>query len=111
MMMGGVIALFNPAMLISKGAEITEAARVYAGYLVSRNLAVGGFLLAALIMRTRPALTTLLLLAGVIQVLDAVIDAAEGRWILAPGVGVLALAFLFGARTASAHPPFTSRDR
>jgi hypothetical protein len=107
MMIGGVIALLNPAMLVTKDAEINGAARVYAGYLVSRNLAIGGFLLGALAMRARPALTTLMLLAGVIQILDAVIDAAEGRWALVPMVAVLGSALLFAAIRA----PLTNRDR
>ena len=98
MILGGVIAVVNPAMLVTKGVEITEATRVYAGYLVSRNLAIGGLLLGALFLRARGALTTLMLLAGVVQILDAVIDGAEGRWMLVPGVTVLGIAFLFGAK-------------
>ena len=96
MILGAVIALLNPAMLLSKGAEINGAVRVYAGYLVSRNLALG-----ALVRRARGALSVLMLLAGVIQILDAVIDGAEGRWVLVPGVAVLGIAFLFGANEAS----------
>jgi hypothetical protein len=101
MILGAVIALLNPAMLLSKGAEINGAVRVYAGYLVSRNLAIGGLLLGALVRRARGALSVLMLLAGVIQILDAVIDGAEGRWVLVPGVAVLGIAFLFGANEAS----------
>jgi hypothetical protein len=96
MMLGGVIALVNPAMLAAKGDAINGAVRVYAGYLVSRNLAIGGMLLGALFMRARGALSTLLLLAGVIQILDAVLDCVEGRWMVVPLVTVLGIAFLFG---------------
>jgi hypothetical protein len=97
MLLGGAIALVNPAML-AKGEVINGAVRVYAGYLVSRNIAVGAMLLGALFLRARSALSTLMLLAGAIQILDAVIDCADGRWMIAPGVAVLGIAFLFAAR-------------
>jgi hypothetical protein len=51
MILGGIIALVNPAMLVAKGEEINGAARVYAGYLVPRNLAIAAMLLGALIVR------------------------------------------------------------
>jgi len=37
---GAAIALIRPAMLVTPNAEITAAVRVYAGYLISRNLAL-----------------------------------------------------------------------
>ena len=37
---GAIIALVHPAMLVSPGAAITPATRVYADYLFSRNLAL-----------------------------------------------------------------------
>lgn len=103
--MGAAIALMRPAMLVSPDAEITGAVRVYAGYLVSRNLAVAALLLAALGWRARGMLNTLILLSACIQVLDAVLDGWEGRWAIAPGVTVLGVMF-FGAAWRLSGDPF-----
>jgi hypothetical protein len=40
----------------------------------------------------------MMLLTSVIQVLDAVLDAMEGRWPIVPGVLVFGAVFLLGAR-------------
>ena len=104
MILGGIIALVNPAMLVAKGEEINGAARVYAGYLVSRNLAIAAMLLGALIVRARGALINMMVLTALIQILDAGIDCIEGRWTLVPSVAVLSIAFLFGATRASGNP-------
>lgn len=103
MMMGAVIAVFRPAMLVGAGESIGGAARVYAGYLFSRNLAIGLLLLATLFTRAHRALATMMLLAGSVQVLDAVMDAVEHRWTLVPGVLVLGVLLLLGARRAWAR--------
>jgi hypothetical protein len=87
--MGAAIALVRPGMLVSPDAEITGAVRAYAGYLVSRNFAVAVLLLAALALRARGMLNTLVLLSACIQFLDAGLDYWEGRWAIAPGVTVL----------------------
>lgn len=94
---GAVIALKNPAMLVSPHVEMNEGVQVYAGYLVSRNLALAAMLIAALWMRSRTALCTLMLLTAVIQLLDAGMDAMEGRWAIVPGVLVFGIVFLMGA--------------
>jgi hypothetical protein len=97
----GTIALVRPAMLAPAGDEINGAVRVYAGYLVSRNLAIAAMLLGALAMRARGALSSLMLLVAVIQILDAVIDCIEGRWMLVPGVLLLGIGFSIGAARLS----------
>jgi len=94
---GAMIALFYPAMLVSPGDEIGGAVHVYAGYLVSRNLALAIMLTVALTMGARKLLGSLMALAGFIQLLDAVMDAFEHRWPLVPVVLVLGIAFLAGA--------------
>lgn len=94
---GAIIALVNPAMLASPGIEINGAVHVYAGYLVARNLALALLLLVTLSMGARRPLSTLMVLTAAIQILDAVMDAVEGRWPLIPGVLVIGALFLFGA--------------
>lgn len=104
MVLGGIIALGNPAMLAPTGGEINGAVRVYAGYLFSRNVAIAAMLLCALIIRARRAVSYLMLLTAVIQILDATLDCLEGRWVIAPGVMLLGIAFLFGAVRAANTP-------
>jgi hypothetical protein len=104
MIAGGLIALFRPEMLLSPHQEITQAVHVYAGYLVSRNLALGLMLLAALSPRARGSLSTLTVLYASIQFLDAVTDCVEGRWAIVPGVVLLGLLFLIGAARVSGYP-------
>ncbi len=94
---GAAIAYANPGMLLAPHAEVSEAVRVYAGYLVSRNAALALGLLGAVLFRLRTLLGTMLLLVGSIQIFDACLDAVEGRWTLVPGVTVLGILFLLGA--------------
>jgi hypothetical protein len=101
---GGVIALVNPAMLVGHGAQITDAVRVYAGYLVARNLTLAAMLLSVLAMRARGALGTLMVLTAFIQLFDALLDFTEGRLPLVPGVLLIAIAFFFGAARVSGYP-------
>jgi len=101
---GAVIALLKPAMLVSPGDPISAAVKVYAGYLVSRNLAVALALLAALLLRDRRALTILMILTALIQLFDTGLDIVEGRWALVPGVLVFALVYLAGAHRISEGP-------
>ena len=104
MVMGAVIALIHPAMLVSTDAQMNEAARVYAGYLVSRNLALAVLLVAALGTRARAALRSLMVLTALIQIFDAAIDCVERRWPLVPGVAVFAIVFFLGAARLSDYP-------
>ena len=104
MSLGALIALVSPEMLVGKGDEINGAARVYAGYLVSRNLATAALLLGALSIRARGALGTLMVLTAVMQIFDAGVDCFEERWAVVPGVLVLGIAFLIGAARTVGKP-------
>jgi hypothetical protein len=101
---GAIIALVKPAMLASPGTEINGAVHVYAGYLVARNLALALLLLVTLSMGARQPLSTLMVLTATIQILDAVMDALEGRWPLIPGILVIGALFLFGAARITGSP-------
>jgi hypothetical protein len=101
---GAIIALTKPSMLAAPGIEINGAVHVFAGYLVARNLALALLLLATLGMGARRSLSTLMVLTAAIQILDAVMDAVEGRWPLIPGVLVIGALFLFGAARITGSP-------
>lgn len=101
---GAVIALVKPGMLVNPLEQINEAVRVYAGYVASRNFALGGFLLGALILRAKSLLNHVLLLTASIQLVDAVIDCFEARWAVVPGVTILAVLFFAAATGISRHP-------
>lgn len=101
---GAIIALVRPAMLVAPGAEITPAVRVYAGYLVSRNLVLALMLLAMLALRARRALSTLMVLTGFIQLFDAGLDVSEGRLAIASGVLIFAMVFFLGAARLNSQP-------
>ncbi len=101
---GGIIALLNPAMLVSPNDSINNAVHVYAGYLASRNLCLAAMLLVLLAMRSTRALGNLVLLTAFIQLVDAAIDCAEGRWPIVPGVLVLDLFFFLAAAKLSGYP-------
>ncbi len=98
---GAAIALVNPRMLVSSTAEIGDAVRVYAGYLVSRNLVLAAMLLGALLSRANATLHTLLIVVGFVQFADAVLDAFEGRWSIVPGVFILGCLLLLAASRVS----------
>jgi hypothetical protein len=100
---GAIIALVNPAMLVAPHAEINQAAHVFAGYFVARNLAFAGALLALFVLRAKRALGQLLALVGFIQFVDTIIDCVEGRWSVAPGVLVLGIVFLLAAARLCGH--------
>lgn len=104
MIAGAGLALFRPRMLLSPEQEITPVVHVYAGYLVSRNLALGAMLLVALGLRARGALSTLMVLYACIQLLDVCNDAIEGRWTIIPGILILGVLFLIGAARVSGYP-------
>jgi hypothetical protein len=101
---GAALALLRPQMLLSPDQPVTPAVRVYAGYLVSRNLALAFMLLSALRTRARVSLHSLMLLYALVQFLDVVMDLAEHRWTVVPGILVLALLFLLGAARLSPSP-------
>jgi hypothetical protein len=91
-------------MLVSTNAEITASVRVYAGYLVSRNLALAVMLVAMLAVRAHGSLKGLMVLTAIIQLLDAGMDLMEGRWTIEPGVLVFAVVFLLGAARLNSRP-------
>lgn len=101
---GAILALVRPAMLVSPHDEISSAVRTYAGYLTSRNLTIAIMLLAALVLRARRMLNSLVLLTALIQVFDAVLDGVEGRWPLVPGVAILGVLFLFSSARLCGYP-------
>ena len=97
MSLGAFLALFHPAMLAGQGEPLNNAARIFAGYLFSRNLAIAALLAGSLFMRARRALSALTLLAAVVQFLDAAVDCREQRWGVVPGIVVLGVAFLIAS--------------
>lgn len=104
MVLGGVLALARPSMLLTPTDEITAGVHVYAGYFAVRNLALGLFLPLLLLLRARRTLGSLMVLVGVIQMLDVIMDCVEGRWVIVPGVLVLGLLYLIGAARVSGAP-------
>jgi hypothetical protein len=104
MVAGALIALLNPAVLVSPRDDINAAVHIYAGYLFSRNLALAILLVASMSFRARGTLNTLILLTAFIQLLDVVVDCVEGRWAIVPGVLIFGLLFLLASRRLSGHP-------
>ena len=101
---GALIALVHPVLLVSPHDEINEAVHIYAGYLASRNLGLAVMLLAAMSLRAKGMLNSLMLLTALIQVLDASIDCLEARWAIVPGVLVFAGIFFVGSARLSGYP-------
>jgi hypothetical protein len=109
MVLGGVLALAQPSMLLAPTDQITAGVHIYAGYFAVRNLALGLFLPLLLVLRARYALGSMMVLVGLIQMFDVIMDCVEGRWAIVPGVLVLGLLYLIGAaRVAGA--PFWRRE-
>ena len=105
MAMGAAIALVQPSRLVSPHDEINGAVHIYAGYFASRALALSILLVAALVLRARAMLQSLMLLTVVIQALDLVMDCLEQRWAVLPGVVVLGLLFLAGWARLARYAP------
>jgi hypothetical protein len=101
---GAVIALARPALLVGSGADVDAAARVYAGYLASRDGALAVALLVGLAVRARQLLAGALLMAALIQAVDIAVDASSGRLVLVPGLAALA-ALILAAATRLARRP------
>lgn len=91
-------------MMLSPNAAISEGVRVYAGYLVSRNLAIAIALVALLAVRARRTLSGLMFLVATIQLFDAVIDCIEGRWMIVPGIMIFGLVYLVAAIRLAGRP-------
>jgi hypothetical protein len=105
---GGLIAMLRPEMLIGSGQHMNEAAYVYAGYLISRGLALGLMLLVMLALQSRRALVTLMVLTVLNQLIDVVVDTATGRVFLLPILLIFAIAFLIAATQISGQPLWKS---
>lgn len=105
---GGIISLVNPAMLTGPHDAINNAVHVYAGYTAARDLAVAILLLWLLAIGARRALGQLMFLVALIQLIDTVIDCAEARWTVAPGVFILGI--LFFLATTRLIGPFWKRE-
>ncbi|MGC1422737.1 MAG: hypothetical protein WA354_13045 [Terracidiphilus sp.] len=109
MVLGGVIALARPSILISPTDQITGGVHIYAGYFAVRNVALGLFLPLMLFLQVRRVLGSLMVLVGMIQMLDVIMDCIEGRWAIVPGVVLLGLLYFFGAARVLGAP-FWSRE-
>jgi hypothetical protein len=101
---GAVIALIRPAMLVSPIDQINGAVHIYAGYLAARNFALAILLVTLLVLRARGALSNLMVLVAFIQILDALMDVAEQRWAIVPGVLVFGAVYLVAARRLCGYP-------
>ena len=93
---GAVISKVDPTML-TNGGPITAAARVYADYLLARNLPLALMLLLLLATKARRMLAGFMVLTGLIQIVDVINDLTRGDYLLAPGLLVFAIVFLLGA--------------
>ncbi len=101
---GAALALFNPVMLVSPDDEINSSVHIYAGYFAVRNAALAIMLVALLCLGARQALSNIMVLTALIQLLDICMDIHEQRWSLIPGVLLYAVLFLIGAARLSGHP-------
>jgi hypothetical protein len=101
---GAVIALARPALLVAPGADVDAAARVYAGYVASRDAALAVALVVLLVLRASQLLAGALLLAALIQAVDIVVDAATGRLVLVPGLAVLTVLMIATATRLARRP-------
>jgi hypothetical protein len=101
---GGLIALLKPSLLVSPHDAINGAVHIYGGYFASRALVLAMMLLAALLLRARGFLNSLMLLAAFIQLMDFGVDCLEGRLMVIPGVVVLDVLFFIGAARLSGYP-------
>jgi hypothetical protein len=106
---GGILALVRPGLLA--GEPMNQAAYVYAGYLVSRDLALAVMLLATLALRSYRMLAGLMLLTVLTQVIDAVVDASTGRATLLPAILVLAVAYLVATARIFGRLPVDRESR
>ena len=101
---GAAVAWLRPQLLVGGQGDISPATRVYADYLISRNIALAVVLLALLALRSYRMLTGALVLTAFVQLLDIAIDAATGRLLLLPGLVVLTAALFAAAAKLSPQP-------
>ena len=101
---GAGIALVHPEMMLAPGDAMNGAAHIYAGYMASRNFALAIMLVVLLILSAKRALANVMVLVALVQLLDAGIDCAEGRWTIVPGVLIIGLVFVIAAARLSGNP-------
>lgn len=93
----GVLGLVDPAALATGGD--TEAARTFASYMSTRNLAMGGAALLLLALRAWRGLSLVLVLNAVVQALDALLGLVRQDVVETVAPAVIAVA-LFAASAA-----------
>ena len=111
---GAFLAIFNPALLVGRDEQMNNSARVFAGYLFSRNFALAVLLAGALALRARRVLGGFVTLTALIQFVDAAVDCYEQRWAVVPIVVLLGVAFLTAAGSILGQPVWNMnawRDR
>ena len=100
---GAVISKVDPTLL-TNGSPMTDAARVYADYLFSRNLSLAVMLFVLLAAKARKILAAFMILVALIQCLDVINDLARGAFVLVPGLLLFAIVFLLGASRLLGQP-------
>jgi hypothetical protein len=103
---GGILPLVNPQMLTGLHDEINNAVRIYAGYVASRDLALAILLFVLLLISAKRALSQLLALVSLIQLIDFIIDITESRWPILPGIAILGVLFLLAAIRLNQNSPW-----
>jgi hypothetical protein len=106
---GGILSLVNPQMLAGPHDQINNAVRIYAGYVASRDLALAILLVTLLLISAKRALSQLLALVSLIQLIDFIIDITESRWPILPGIAVLGLLFLVAAIRLNQNRPWNPK--
>jgi hypothetical protein len=100
---GAVIALVKPAMMVGPQDAMNGAVHIYAGYMASRNFALAIMLVVLLGLGARRALGNLMVLVALVQLLDAGMDCAEGRWTIVPPVLIIGIVFVIAAARLSGY--------
>lgn len=88
----GVMGFLDPAALAPGGD--TEAARRFAGYMSTRNVAIAVAALALLALRVWRALGLVLAISAAVQVLDTVLGLAHAQAAATIGPAVISVALI-----------------
>jgi len=87
-----IVGLIRPGLILAPGQTVSPATAVFAMYAAARTLPLAGFVVAVIVRRSASGLLLLGALAGVIQILDAVVGWSEHD--LGKTVGPLLIAAL-----------------
>lgn len=102
----GLLGLVDPGVLVPGGDA--EAARVFAGFMGPRNLALGGAAVVLLFMGRWRALGLVLVLNAIVQAGDAILGAVRGELLQTISPALIAVALLAAAdvvrRSETASP-------